>query len=127
MQFAMYLVDNGVMTCEDFFEALKLQIHSRPQLGALAIDTRRLSFRQVSAILSHQCDEPNQRFGEIAMRLGYLKEEELSALLVEQAKRVTPLTDVLVENGFLSEAELELHFADYRNCMQRAGGALAAV
>lgn len=27
MQFAMYLVENGVISCEDFFEAVKLQLH----------------------------------------------------------------------------------------------------
>src|SRR3712207_5774326 len=87
MQFAMYLVDNGVISCEEFFEALKLQLHSRPQLGALAIETRRLSFRQVFAILRTQCDEPNELFGEIAVRLGFLTQDDVAQLLAEQNKR----------------------------------------
>ena len=30
MQFAMYLVENGVISCEEFFEAVKLQLHLGP-------------------------------------------------------------------------------------------------
>lgn len=85
MQFAEYLVDNGTITCEELFESLKLQTHSRPQLGALAIETRRLTCRQVFAILRAQCDQPEALFGELAVRLGYLTDDDLQHLLVEQA------------------------------------------
>lgn len=54
MQFAMYLVENGVITCEEFFEALKLQTRSRPKLGALAIKNRMLTCRQVFQVLEAQ-------------------------------------------------------------------------
>jgi hypothetical protein len=125
MQFAMFLVDNGVISCDEFFEALKLQLHSRPQLGSMAIGTRRLTFRQVSHILREQCDEPNQMFGEIAVRLGYLTEDDLSRLLAEQAAQAKPLGDVLVENGFLAREESEQYFAQFRQCMKDAESALA--
>lgn len=125
MQFAMYLVDNGVISCEEFFEALKLQMNTRPQLGALAIETRRLTFRHVFAILRAQCDEPNTMFGELAVRLGYLSEQDVTKLLAEQASRAMPLLEVLVENGFLSAEDAERHYADYRRCMQQANAELA--
>jgi hypothetical protein len=127
MQFAMYLVDNGVISCEEFFEALKLQMSTRPQLGALAIETRRLSFRQVFAILRAQCDEPNTMFGELAVRLGYLSDEDVNSLLAEQAGRAMPLLEVLVENGFLSPEAAERHYADYRQCMRAANEEVAPV
>jgi hypothetical protein len=125
MQFAMYLVDNGILSCEEFFEALKLQLHSRPQLGALAIETRRLSFRQVFSILRTQCDEPNSLFGELAVRLGYLTEEDIAQLLAEQAGRAMPLLEVLVENGFLTSELAEQHYAEYRQCMKQGQAELA--
>ena len=127
MQFAMYLVDNGVISCEEFFEAFKLQLHSRPQLGALAIETRRLSFRQVFSILRTQCDEPNTMFGELAVRLGYLTEEDIAQLLAEQAGRAMPLLEVLVENGFLTSELAEHHYAEYRQCMKQGQAELATV
>jgi hypothetical protein len=127
MQFAMYLVDNGVLSCEEYYEASKLQQHSRPQLGALAIEARRLTVKQVFAVLSLQCDEPNTRFGELAVRLGYLTDDDISQLLAEQERRATPLLDVLVENDFLSAEVAEQHYAEYRRCLQRDRCALATV
>jgi hypothetical protein len=118
MQFAMYLVDNGVLSCEEYYEASKLQQHSRPQLGALAIEARQLTVKQVFAVLSLQCDEPNTRFGELAVRLGYLTDDDISQLLAEQERRATPLLDVLVENDFLSADLAEQHYAEYRRCLQ---------
>jgi len=120
MQFAMYLVDNGVINCDEFFEAMKLQMKTRPQLGALAMETRKLSCRQVFSILRAQCDEPNTLFGELAMRLGYLSEQELSDLLAEQAVRVKPLIDILAENDILSPEACDFHYAEYRRCMREA-------
>jgi hypothetical protein len=125
MQFAMYLVDNGVISCEEFFEALKLQVNTRPQLGALAIETRRLTFRQVFSILRTQCDEPNTMFGELAVRLGYLTDQDVAQLLTEQASRALPIVEVLVENGFLSAEATEQHYAEYRRCMQQASSPMA--
>jgi hypothetical protein len=127
MQFAMYLVDNGVLSCEEYYEASKLQQHSRPQLGALAIEARRLTVKQVFAVLSLQCDEPNTRFGELAVRLGYLTDDDISHLLAEQERRATPLLDVLVENDFLSAELAEQHYAEYRRCLQGDRCALATV
>jgi hypothetical protein len=120
MQFAMYLVDNGVISCDEFFEAMKLQMKTRPQLGALAIETRKLTCRQVFSILRAQCEEPNTLFGEIAVRLGYLNEKDLNQLLAEQAARATPLVEVLVENDILSPEACEFHYAEYRRCMRQA-------
>ncbi len=127
MQFAMYLVDNGVLTCEEYYEASKLQMHSRPQLGALAIEARRLTVKQVFAVLSMQCDEPNTKFGELAVRLGYLTDDDITQLLAEQERRAMPLLDVLVENDFLSAQVAEQHYAEYRRCLQAGPQELATV
>ncbi|MBA3483322.1 MAG: hypothetical protein H0T51_16055 [Pirellulales bacterium] len=127
MQFAMYLVDNGVLTCEEYYEASKLQMHSRPQLGALAIEARRLTVKQVFAVLSMQCDEPNTKFGELAVRLGYLTDDDITQLLAEQERRAMPLLDVLVENDFLSAQVAEQHYAEYRRCLQAGPQELTTV
>ena len=120
MQFGIYLVDNGVISCEEFFEALKLHQRSRPQMGALAIQTRKLNFRQVFAILRAQCDAPNELFGELAISLGYLTSDDLAQLLAEQALRSKSLVDVLVDNGMLTSDQAEEYFNDYRRCMKQA-------
>ncbi len=118
MQFGMYLVENGVITCEEFFEALKLQLRTRPQLGALAIEKRKLNVRQVFGVLRSQCDSPDDLFGELAVKLGYLTEEDLAWLLHEQAVRVKPFTELLAELGILTAEDVEKQFRAYRQALE---------
>ena len=120
MQFGIYLVENGVLTAEDFVEALKLQLCGRPPLGALAIRQRRLSCRQAFAVLKAQVDSPETRFGETAVKLGFLTDEDIAMLLIEQARCGSTFRDVLVEHRFLSSQEVEEHHRAFRQCMAAA-------
>jgi hypothetical protein len=120
MQFGMYLVENGVITCEEFFEALKLQLKSRPQLGALAIEKRKLNVRQVFGVLRSQCDSPDDMFGELAVKLGYLTADDLAQLLHEQSVRVRPFSEILIEADILPAATVERHYREYRSALEPA-------
>jgi len=118
MQFGMYLVENGVITCEDFYEALKLQLGTRPQLGALAIEKRKLTMRQVLSVLQAQSDTPDEKFGELALKRGYLTEADLAWLLHEQSVRVKPFGELLVDMGVMSADEMERHYREYRQALE---------
>ena len=120
MQFGMYLVDNGLLSTQAFYKALKLQMKSRPQLGTIAIQTRRLTVKQMFVILQEQCDTPQQMFGEIAVRLGYLTSEDLTQLLEEQSQHMASLRDVLVEHGFLAAHVIDQQYAAYRRSTRQA-------
>jgi hypothetical protein len=119
MQFGVYLVENGVINTDEFYEALKLHLRSRPQLGALAIQTQKLNFRQVFAILRAQCDAPNELFGELAVSLGYLTKDDLAQLLNEQEQRSLPFMQAIAESGVLSTDLIEQHYSEYRRCMKQ--------
>jgi hypothetical protein len=120
MQFGIYLVENGVITCEEFYETLKMQLHTRPQLGGLAIEKRKLNVRQVFAILRSQCDSPDEMFGETAVKLGFLTHEALAWLLHEQSVRVKPFNELLVELSILPAGEVDKQFRAYRHAMDPA-------
>lgn len=120
MLFGIYLVENGVLSAEDFVEAVKLSQHSRPQIGALAIQMRLLSCRQVFSILDAQCDAPQELFGETAVRLGYLSQEDLWRLLALQGQRAQPFDELLIENRFLPREVVEHHKRAYRRCMSES-------
>lgn len=119
MQFAMYLVDNGLLSASDFYKALKLQMRSRPQLGSLAIQSRRLTVRQMFLILQEQCDAPHEMFGEIAVRLGFLSADDLGKLLEEQTRHMAPIRDVLVEHRLLPIETVDQQYAAYRRSTRR--------
>jgi hypothetical protein len=120
MQFGVYLVENDVISSDEFFEAIKLQLRTRPQLGALAIELHKLNARQVFALLRQQSDSPEDLFGELALRAGYLTAKDLSELVDEQLRRVTPLHELLVDMGILSAEAVERHYCEFRRTMERA-------
>jgi hypothetical protein len=119
MLFGIYLVENGVLSCEDFYEALKLQLRSRPQLGGLAIEMRKLSARDVFAVLRRQCESPADMFGELAVKLGYLTPDDLGHLIHEQSVRLKPFQEILVEAGMLSAEVVAQHAREYRWTMEQ--------
>jgi hypothetical protein len=120
MQFGVYLVDNDLITSEDFYEAVKLQLRTRPQIGAVAVELKKLNVRQVFAILRRQCDSPTELFGDLAVAAGFLTRADVDGLIEEQLKRVRPLPNLLVEMGALTQDEADRYQADFRRAMQKA-------
>jgi hypothetical protein len=119
MLFGIYLVENGVLSCEEFYEALKLQLRSRPQLGGLAIELRKLTAREVFAVLRRQCDSPADMFGELAVEMGYLRPDDLGQLIHEQSLRLKPFQEILVEAGILPTDVVAQHAREYRWTMEQ--------
>jgi len=116
MQFGLSLLKQGVITSEQFVDALKLQLASRPQLGAIAIEFEKLSVREVFSILREQAKEAEtkQRFGELAVESRLLDEEELASLLYFQSVRVRPMEEIFVEQGILSVETAGQYWRSYR-------------
>lgn len=114
MQFGIYLVENGVISRDEFYEALKFQQNSRPQLGALALERRKLTMRQVFTVLRNQGDSPSEYFGELAVKAGFLTAEQLAQLVLEQATRSKPFAEVLVDLGILPRDAVNRYAREYR-------------
>lgn len=106
MWFAIYLYEKGIITGDEFAEAVSVQISRRMPLGKLAIEQGTLSLSEVMKILKVQADEPENSFGGIAQQLSFLTKEQVDLLLVVQEQRVTPISKILVERGYLRPTQL---------------------
>ena len=106
MRFEIYLVKEGVIGSDDFVEAVERQLDSRPRIGALALESRRLSMQQVFQVLAAQA-RSNTPFGRLAVELGMLRESDITDLLAMQAERTRPLSEVLLEMGSIDQATLD--------------------
>ena len=107
MVFGLYLVKQGVITANQFVMALESQLLSRPQVGALAIETRKTRTREAFQVLRSQADQPHRKFGELAVEADMLTPEELSGLLYQQSVRVKPITEILVEIGCVESQQVD--------------------
>jgi len=114
MWFSSYLREKGVISGDQFADAVREQLSRRPILGKLAIQKRKLSIKQSFQVFGAQADALDEKpFGRRAVELGFLNEAELSELLMEQEDSVPKLGEILVEMGALTSSRMidELHSA----------------
>lgn len=102
MELEVSLVRSGLITADDYVDAVARREEERPPLGQVAIEEGLLAARQVLDLLWLQHDRPESRFGEIAVAEGYLRLEQVATLLMHQQARQRPVIDHLVELGRLS-------------------------
>ena len=119
MEFGLYLTKKGVITAEQLVAALERQHSKLVPIGQLAMEEGVLSARDVFDILRCQCDWPHDRFGDMAVNLGLLSQPELERLLIIQAERKPPLTDIFVQLGVLTPGRIDDELVAYRSDMER--------
>ncbi len=127
MHFGLYLIKNNVIDSELFVTALQKQLASRPLLGSLAIETGQMTVKQVFQVLRAQCDAPGELFGEIAVNMEFLAEEEVSSLVFLQSMRQKPIADILVDESLTPESDVLSHLAEYHSGKQLAEQEPAAI
>jgi uncharacterized protein YaaQ len=112
MWFASHLYRHGLITADEIVEALIRQSDHRIPLGRLALESKKLTLKQVAKVLAAQTEE-GQRFGQLAVRMGFLSEHDVAYLLMVQNNRLPSLTSVLIEMGALDRetADREFHNA----------------
>ena len=120
MHVGVNLVRQGVIQSNDFVDVLEQQLKARPEIGALAIETRRLTERQVFQIMGEQVDA-DAPFGQLAIKLSMLNERDVAELLALQQQRTRPLEDVLVEMGLADQVATEQTRRAFRRDASAAG------
>jgi hypothetical protein len=104
--FGEFLIKRGVATEEQILKALDEQKKNRLPLGTVAIMEKFLGFKDVYSILNRQMAEPEKNFGEIAVELGLINQEELDRILQLQKEKNPHVGEVLVEQGVLDKERL---------------------
>ncbi len=125
MYFELELVRQGLISAEQLVAAIERQMQSRPPLGRLAIEHRKMTMTQVFETLREQVNSPRP-FGRLAVDLGFLSNEELAVLLMAQRDRETPLSDILVESGAICQEQLAAVQSSDPRRVAAASGAVAA-
>ena len=114
MWFACYLYEEGIITGDQFAQAVREQLSRRLPLGRLAIELGKLSLSEVMKILRVQADELEKSFGQIARELSYLTKEQLDLLLLAQEQQATPIGDIMLELGFIDRIQLVRETQNFR-------------
>lgn len=116
--FCEYLVGKGRITATQLARAKAETDALNLVLGQCAYAFGFLEEMNIVRILGIQ-RHTGQRFGEIAVALGYLSKGQLQTLLKLQHKYRIPLEEALVNDGALSREDLEAE----RHAFETAGAA----
>jgi hypothetical protein len=116
MQFGIYLVRHGMITADQFVDALDRQLHGRVPIGELAIKRGYLTMHQVFDVLDRQAED-GRLFGQIAVDSGYLTESALNDLLHVQAEYVPSLRNVLAEMRILTDDVIQRQWRAYSDTL----------
>ncbi len=128
MHFALHLKNKGIISAEQLVAALEAQLTTIPRIGQLALEEGILSPRDIFDVLHAQSQSPRERFGELAIEMGLMTRDDLMRLLMIQGDRKSPLSQVFVTQGVLSEQQVFAELADFRASLarRRAGKTLAS-
>lgn len=127
LKFGIYLVEQRIISPEQFCGLVKIQQESMMSLASLAIRQNALSIRQVANVLDVTEAQPTKLFGDAAIDLGYMDRLEVNRLLHEQQKQSPPIRQLLVECGLLTERQSTVLFMHFEKHVARQASDQAAI
>ena len=119
IKFGDFLVLEGFVTRENLNQALREQHHRRPSFGATAVTLGYLGPNELSRWLEHQAKYPG-RLGDILIRERRLTRREVDAIIAEQKAHSEPLGTLLSRLGLISPREVETAYRRYQTTQSPA-------
>lgn len=105
LMLGQFLYYSGHISWDDFIKALIWQKRQRPLMGRIALEWGFLNPDDIPKILRQR--HLREKFGQSALRMGFLSHFELLALIGKQKMLQRPLGEYFVRKGVLSRFELE--------------------
>ena len=101
-----FLYYSGLISWRTLIKAITWQRRQRPLIGQIALDWEMISRREIQRILMRR--NLKGKFGERAIRLGYLSRFQLMALLGKQRNLQSPIGKFFVNEGILRFQDVEV-------------------
>jgi hypothetical protein len=104
LMIGQFLYYSGLISWRTLIEAICWQWRQRPPIGQIAIAWRLISSHDVIRILTVR--NLNEKFGECALRIGYISNFEQLALIGKQRQLQRPLGEYFITSGILSATDI---------------------
>jgi hypothetical protein len=104
LMIGQFLYYSGLISWRTLIEAICWQRQQRPKIGQIAITWGIISSQDVIRILTDRT--LNEKFGECALRIGYISNFELLALVGRQRQLQRPFGEYFITSGILSSTDL---------------------
>ncbi len=104
--FGQLLFDSGLISISTLLNALQWQRQQRPRYGEIARQWDILSTDEIIKIL--RTVKFKEKFGEGALRLGYLNPFQHKAIMFKQRNLQSPIGEYFLSRGFINAEELKI-------------------
>ncbi|HEY3426547.1 MAG TPA: chemotaxis protein CheX [Negativicutes bacterium] len=111
--FGYYLLNKGIITSDQLFQALHYERSVKVKLGILAVDAGLMTAAQVEEVHNLQRAK-DKKFGELALEQEYLTAAQVEQLLAIQGKGHLTLLQAITDKEYLSLTVIEKALADFR-------------
>ena len=111
--FGNYLVKKGIITKDDYRDAIAEQFRRKVKIGVLAVDEGWLTVEQTEKINRKQ-KKYDLRFGELAVKKNYLTQEQVDALLKKQGHTYMYFLEALLDSGKVTVAQIDGEFENFQ-------------
>ena len=101
-----FLYYSGLISWRTLMRAITWQRRQRPLIGQIALEWEMISHHEIQRILMRR--NLKGKFGERAIRLGYLSRFQLMALLGKQRNLQCPIGEFFVNEGILHLQDMEV-------------------
>ena len=95
---------SGTVSWRNLIEAISWQRQQRPKIGQIAVDWDMLTHKDIIMLLTNRT--LNERFGECALRMGYITGFEHIALIGKQRRLQRQIGEYFVNKGIFSSREI---------------------
>lgn len=111
--FGKHLVKKGLLTEQEYKDAVKAHLGRRVKIGTIAIAEGLLTQEQVIEIHRQQ-RQYDKLFGDLAVENGFLTEEQVEKMLAKQGSPYLQFLEVILETGKITINEMEQQFVAFQ-------------
>lgn len=117
--FAQHLVAFGACSQQVADELTQKAKKAWVPLGMMLVNAGKLRMKQVGEILKYQADDPKALFGDIAVKLGFVTNDELSEALHAQASRCPHVLDMAAADERIDREKYQEALRSYVRHVER--------
>ena len=114
LKFGIYLVEQRIISPEQFCGLVKIQQEAGASLATVAIRKNLLTIKQVATVLDQMEMTPAKSFVQIAIENDFLDRDDAEMLLHEQQLASPTIRSLVQECGLLTERQCAVLFQHYQ-------------
>lgn len=118
LKFGIYLVEQRVISAEQFCGLVKIQQESSHTMATVALRKNLMTIKQVDYLLGQMNAKNEISFEELALEKGIIDSQDLNIMRQAQEASCTTIRQLLVECGLLTRHQTTVLFEHYEKLTQ---------